>query len=273
VREMSTVDTLVIDLATGTTDPDAGQTFTYSIITLDGASLFKISGSKILVAANTIDYESRQLAGFQYVLGVQVTDSGSPQLSAQAFITVQIVDVNEPPVISSGARSVLENSPTRTTVGLPITASDPDLNQLIKFSIDGGDPTGVFKINSCSGQIEVVLANLDYEGPTPTFTLTVTATDDGSPRLSTSATYVITVTDVNEAPVVQTATMTIAENSAMNTNIGTPVVATDPDNAKVANTQKLRYSIVAGNTGDLFAINANTGQLSVYKYCWTSSRL
>lgn len=169
----------------GTVDPDAGQTFTYAIITLDGASLFKISGSQILMATNGLDYESRQLAGFQYVLGVQVTDSGSPALSAQAFITVQIQDVNEAPTITSGTRSVAENSPSRTVVGVPITASDPDLNQLIKLSIDAGDPTGIFKINSCSGQIEVVQAVLDFEGPIPTYTLTVTATDDGTPRLST----------------------------------------------------------------------------------------
>ena len=47
------------------------------------------------------------------------------------------------------------------------------------------------------------------------------------------------------------------ENSAFCTPVGT-VAASDPDAG-----DSLTYSITGGNTGDAFAINANTGQVTV----------
>ena len=65
------------------------------------------------------------------------------------------------------------------------------------------------------------------------------------------------MTDVNEAPVINNQTFSIAENSANGTAIGI-VVASDPDAA-----QTKTFSIVSGNTNGAFSINTSTGALTV----------
>ena len=99
-------------------------------------------------------------------------------------------------------------------------------------------------------------AALDFE-TTPTFSLTVQVTDNGSPALSGTATVTVNLTNVNEAPVVTPATFAVAENSANGTAVGT-VTVTDPDAG-----QTHTFAITAGNTGGAFAINPSTGQITV----------
>ncbi|MBE3123843.1 MAG: cadherin domain-containing protein, partial [Planctomycetes bacterium] len=62
----------------------------------------------------------------------------------------------------------------------------------------------------------------------------------------------------NQAPVVNGQTLgPVAENSANGTVVGS-VAASDPDTG-----QSLTYAITGGNTGNAFAINATTGQITV----------
>jgi len=61
----------------------------------------------------------------------------------------------------------------------------------------------------------------------------------------------------NLPPVINNQTFAVAENRPIGHVVGT-VVATDPDPG-----QSLTYAITAGNTGNVFAINANTGQITV----------
>ena len=82
-------------------------------------------------------------------------------------------------------------------------------------------------------------------------------TDDGTPPLSGTATITVNLTDVNEAPVVDPATFTVAENSADGTAVGT-VTFTDADAG-----QTHTFAITAGNTGGAFAIDPATGAITV----------
>ncbi len=61
----------------------------------------------------------------------------------------------------------------------------------------------------------------------------------------------------NAPPVATDAAFTLNENSANGMNVGR-VIATDPDSGQV-----LTYSISGGNTGNAFAIDANTGLITV----------
>src|SRR6185503_14341079 len=92
---------------------------------------------------------------------------------------------------------------------------------------------------------------------TPSFSLTVTVTDNGTPVLSGSGTITVTVNNANEAPVVTPATFSLPENSANGTSVGT-VTFTDQDAG-----QTHTFSITGGNTGGAFAINPSTGVLTV----------
>jgi len=83
-----------------------------------------------------------------------------------------------------------------------------------------------FAIDPSTGQITVADTTLlDFE-TTPSFILTATVTDNGSPQLSDTAVITINLTDVNEAP---TLTAPAAANVAENSTFVATVTANDPD--------------------------------------------
>ncbi len=108
-------------------------------------------------------------------------------------------DVNEEPVFMSGiTREVREDAMEDDKVGGPVTASDPDGDQL-SYSISGGADMGAFKIDSGSGQIRVGKdTELDFEGSQTTYMVEVKADDPFGKYATTMVT--INVTDYNEPP-------------------------------------------------------------------------
>lgn len=240
-------------------DPDAGQTLTYAITAGNTGGAFAInSGNGQITVANTINFES--LAS--YSLTVTVTDNGPGTLSDPATISITVNNVNEAPVVNAaGPFTLAENSANATSVGTPITFTDPDAGQTHTYSITAGNTGGAFAIDN-SGQITVAnSAAVNYEA-TPSFTLTVTVTDAGlpnPPNQTGSTSVVINLTDVNDAPVYSDAARSIDENSANGTNVGLAVTATDED----LPAQTLTYSITGGNALGAFAINGSSGQITV----------
>ena len=145
------------------------------------------------------------------------TDSFSYTVSdgtdtATATVTVTITSVNDAPTVDATTFSVDENAPAGTGVGT-VTGSDID-GDAIGFTITGGNTNDAFAISS-SGVITVAnSAALDFE-TTPTFSLTVTATDNGVPAANGSATITITLGDLNEAPVATDDAGTVAEDGTL----------------------------------------------------------
>ena len=234
------------------TDPNAGQTLTYTIVSGNTNNAFTLNSStgQIIVANSAaINYESAS----SFALIVRVTDNGTGNLWSQATITINILNINEPPVISNQAFSIAQNLPNGTLVGT-VQASDPDQGQVLTFSITGGNTNSCFAINASTGTITV--ANAVALTP-QTFNLTVRATDNGNPSLYTQATVSVTVTSVNQAPVINNQSFNTAQGSPNGTVIGT-VIASDPNQG-----QTLSYSITGGNTSSCFAINPSSGALSV----------
>ena len=93
-------------------------------------------------------------------------------------------------------REIAENTPAGTNVGAPVAASDTDV---LTYSLGGSD-AGNFDINRATGHI-VTKAALDHEeSGADEQAVMVTATDPfGAEAIVTVA---ISVTDVNEAPMV-----------------------------------------------------------------------
>lgn len=236
-------------------DPDAGQSLTYAIVSGNTSGAFSINAStgQIKVANSAaLNFESNPA----FSLVISATDNGAPALVASAMIAISLNNVNEAPQFDATSFSLNENSPNSTVVGT-VTGSDPDAGQSLTYAIVSGNTNGAFAINPVSGQITVLnSAALNFEA-TPSFSLVVRATDNGTPSLSTNATITIALTDVNEAPQLLAQTFSIAENSANGSAVGT-VVASDPDAG-----QTLTYAILAGNTSGAFAINSSTGKITV----------
>ena len=114
--------------------------------------------------------------------------------------------LDEERVQTEQTREVAENTPAGTNVGAPVVASDPDV---LTYSLDDAGAMS-FDINRATGQLITKVA-LDFE-VSPPDTATVTATDPFG-AMDTSV-VAITVTDVNEAPMVTgDASIDLAENA------------------------------------------------------------
>jgi len=175
---------------------------------------------------------------------------------------VQVTGVNHAPVINSngGGASASVSVAENTTAVTTVTATDPDAGATQTYSIVGGADQLKFAINSSTGSLSFIAAP-DFENPTDSganniYDVTVQVSD-GS--LTDTQAIAVTVTNVNEAPVINSngggasASLSIAEN----TTAVTTVTATDPD---AGATQT--YSIVGGADQLKFAINSSTGALS-----------
>ncbi len=144
-------------------------------------------------------------------------------------MTVFLRNINDAPKVTSQALTIPENLPKGSLV-TTVQASDADAGQSLSYSIIGGNTGGTFAINPATGKITVNDPKLlDIEQVNAPIVLTVAATDNGSPALTSSGQVILYLSDVNEGPpVVQPQNFSIAENSVNKAFIGT-ITAKDVD--------------------------------------------
>ncbi len=199
---------------------------------------------------------------------VQVRATNAEGTSAWSDSGTAITDAN------AVTRSVAENSAAGTNVGAAVTAKATNTTYDYTHALSGTDASK-FEIGSTTGQITVKSGtSLDYETKTSysvIVTVTAAAKSGGGANAQSldpnapgdyKVPVTINVTDVNEPPAFSddTATRSIAENSAADTNIGAVVTATDPDGVAKFNT--LTYSLT-GTDASKFNIGSSTGQITV----------
>ena len=78
------------------------------------------SSGALQVSQASLDYEVQRT----YTLVLRVTDRGG--LFAQSTAVVNVQDVNDAPLFLDQARSIVENSPVGTPVGVPMPVADQD---------------------------------------------------------------------------------------------------------------------------------------------------
>ena len=160
------------------------------------------------------------------------------------------------PATDAGVREVGENIGVGQNVGAPVAARDPDQGDTLTYSI-ASDHTP-FGIGATTGQLRTKGA-LDYEtAPSYSFTVQVTdmldSSDDEDPTIDDTIEVTVTVTDVNEPPMIAgDAAITRAENFAGALHIYT---ATDPDRTVTTFT----WSLAGADARD-FTIGTSTGAL------------
>ena len=257
------------------TDPESDG-LTYSLAGVYAAS-FDIGPLTGQIRTKALlDHESPVDAGGDnvYELTVQVTDGkdavGNADTSVDDTIalTITVTDVNEPPRFDSSAveLEIDENIATNTNFGDPILASDPESDGLT-YSLVGAD-SHWFDIDASSGRIKTK-ALLDHESPFDSdedniyeFRVWVTDGKDAegmaNPSVDGSIDVTITVIDVNEPPQFGSSAieLEVDENTATNTNIGDPILASDPES------DGLTYSLV-GSDSHWFDIDTSSGQIRI----------
>ncbi|NJP07483.1 MAG: tandem-95 repeat protein, partial [Chloroflexaceae bacterium] len=243
-------------------DPDAGDTLTYAIIGGTGAAVVDIdpaTGDIVVVDNTLLDYESNKTL----TLEVQVTDASG--LSDTATVTLNITDVNDPPIIADQSFNVPEDANVGYNVG-NVVASDPE-GRPLRYAIVGGSGDTIFAINANKGRIRVIDDTLfDFEDPLKkSYTLTVEVTDRSGTGLSNQAEITINVTDVNEPPILGDKTFSVSEDASNGTLVGTQLTSLHID-GNIGVIDAMTYTITEGNTGGTFAItdiNQFSAQITV----------
>lgn len=200
-----------------------------------------------------------------YTLNVIATDTGMPPLHASRTINLQVTDVNdnapefEQDIYEANVMEV--SDPGSSVIQVFATDKDEGNNSVITYSLSEPANSNInwFQIDSRSGLI-TTRAHVDCETE-PLPRLTVVATDNGFPPLSSTATVLVTIHDVNDnEPIFDQSfyNVSVAENETQGRCI-LKVSATDPDcgvNAVVNYTlgggfEKLREFKVRSDTGHI----------------------
>ncbi|XP_055064636.2 protocadherin beta-7-like isoform X3 [Misgurnus anguillicaudatus] len=246
------------------TDADEGLdgevSYEFSRISDKAAKLFSVEKTTgQIVVIGEVDYEEEQ----NYEMGIQAKDASG--LSSTAKVIIDISDVNDNPpriILKSLNNPIPENSLPGTEVGI-INVQDKDSgeNRQIRCSVQQNVP---FKLNpSVKNYFSLVTTNtLDREKQSD-YNITVTATDGGSPPLSTSMTINLSISDVNDNPPVfeqQSYSTYVTENNKPGTSVCS-VSANDPDwrqNGTVL------YSLISSefngvSVSSFLSINGDTG--------------
>lgn len=227
-------------------DPENGA-LTYGLTGTD-AALFTIDAATGEVRFRTApDFENPGDADGDNVYDVTVTASDGTTTVQQA-VAINVTDVNEfSPTFTSGTAADAEEN---QTIAYVAQATDLDGSASLTYSLDGSGDAALFKIDSQTGVVTFVDAP-DYEAPgVAPYTITVIASDGTN---SVQQTVTVTVTNVNERPVITSAASTSVNEGSTDAY---RVQADDPDQTAPT------YAISGGADASLFTIDPATGQIT-----------
>jgi|GEM_PF-1973138 len=215
--ENNAVDAEVATLST--TDVDASDVFTYSLVTGTGSddnAAFSISGDKLL-AAQSFNFESQSSFNIRVA-----TDDGTATFEKAFTITVN--DVNDAPTLALSANSIDENEAVGTAIAtISTTDEDAGASAATLSLVSGATDNDQFSISGTELQ---TAASFDYEAKS-SYDVTIRA-DDGNGGI-TDKVFTISVNDINEAPTDITVDATnVDENVPVGTLIGN-ISTADPD--------------------------------------------
>ncbi|NWQ81248.1 PCDC2 protein, partial [Columbina picui] len=253
------------------TDQDSGLNKQVSLRIPPGLpfTLNSFKNSYTLITQGKLDHEKAAA----YNITVTATDSGSPPLSSQKVIHVEISDINDnPPRFEEPVYSVYipENNPLGALM-CTIKATDPDVaeNAYVSYSlldgeIEGLPVTSYVSIKSDSGNMYAV-RSFDYE-TLREFQVVVQAQDAGTPPLSSTVTVHIYVVDENDhAPQIlyptstnTSAALEMIPRSAYAGYLVTKIIAIDGDSGQNA---WLFFHLVQTSDPGLFRIELHTGEI------------
>ncbi|XP_077330324.1 protocadherin gamma-C5-like isoform X17 [Lithobates pipiens] len=268
LKENIPLNTIILKLNATDLDEGANAEIEYSFDSHTSKSarkLFVLNSQNGEIYVNgSVDYEETVF----HELSIKAVDKGLPKLEGDCVVHIRIEDVNDNyPEISfaSAINEIPENAPTGTIMGF-INVQDKDSGKNGEIKLDLS-PTMPFKIRNHKNRYSLVTdGSLDRENISQ-YTVELTASDLGSPTLSSKTIVILKVSDVNDnAPTFTQSTYIafIKENSDPGTLLCT-VAALDTDEGVNSD---LFYSIVeseidgfsvssfvyiTSNNGDIYA--------------------
>uniref|UniRef100_A0A672YLU7 Protocadherin Fat 1-like n=1 Tax=Sphaeramia orbicularis TaxID=375764 RepID=A0A672YLU7_9TELE len=262
VSEDLPVGTQVLRVQAASRDTETNGEISYSIISGNEHGMFSVdSRTGDIFVIEPLDYE----VSHEYYITIEATDGGSPPLSDMATVNINLTDVNDnTPVFSQTVYTavVSEDAELGKTV-LAVMAQDADGPSYdhVRYSIVDGNQGSPFTIDPLRGELKVA-RQLDRER-TSGYTLTVLASDNGMPPLSSTAVINIDILDINDNPPLFSQanyTLIIQENRPEGTSV-LQLTVTDRDAGY--NGPPFTFAIVDGNEADAFQINQQGALVAV----------
>ncbi|XP_073505817.1 protocadherin gamma-C5-like isoform X41 [Phyllobates terribilis] len=266
ILENIPLNSVIIQLNATDLDEGANGDISYSFDhhTLDSAKrIFQInSKTNEIITADILDFEDSDF----YELYVKATDKGTPRLQGHCVIQIEVKDVNDntPEIIfTSKTNEIPENAPIGSVVGfINVKDKDSGKNGEIRLEVSPNLP---FTCQPMSQRYALVTSgHLDREKLSQ-YIIILTASDLGSPSLSSQTTISLNISDVNDNPPAFLHNVYNAftpENNESGRLLCT-VSAVDPDEGANAN---LIYSIAESHihgspVSSFIYINSDTGNI------------
>ncbi|XP_066479014.1 protocadherin beta-16-like [Tiliqua scincoides] len=268
LKENSPQGTLVTKVEATDLDFGSNAQITYSFHRVHENILHFIHLNEItgeITVCGDSDYEKEN----SYEMSIKATDRGG--LSGYCKVLVEIEDENDnAPELSiiSLTNTLAEDSPLDTLVALfSVTDRDSGDNGQASCSADVSLPF-LLKTTVNNYYQLVIQSPLDRE-KVPEYNVTITAIDQGVPRLSSTRMIHIQILDINDnSPVFEKSTyqMALQENNIPGLLIGS-VHAVDLDTEQNA---KVTYSFLPGKIGDVsvasyISINSESGNVYILR--------
>uniref|UniRef100_A0A8C2K916 Cadherin domain-containing protein n=1 Tax=Cyprinus carpio TaxID=7962 RepID=A0A8C2K916_CYPCA len=264
--ENSSIGTTLIILNATDKDEGTNSEIVYSLRKTDQdhiLDIFQIDpNTGAITVKGNIDFEENNA----FEIRAQASDKGQPPMSTHCKVLVEVLDINdnEPEItVTSLLSTVKEDASFSTAVALvSVIDRDGGKNGVVNCVVSNKVP---FKLetNYKNYYSLVVDGPLDRERASE-YNVTITATDEGTPPLSSTSVITVHVSDVNDNaprfpdPIIN---VYVKENSQIGAVIHT-VSAFDPD---VGDNARITYSLLesskSGPVTSMININSDSGDI------------
>nr|XP_057919338.1 protocadherin gamma-C5-like isoform X44 [Doryrhamphus excisus] len=252
VGEKGVKGAVIINLKATDADEGSNGEIEYSFGSRTPDSVFSVFNINPVTGEITLkgelDYETVK----SYDIDVTAKDKGSPEMEGHCRVQVDVMDFNDNPpeiVLTSQPKPVREDARSGTVVAL-ISARDLDSgnNGNVTLHLKKGTPFDL-KSSFSNNYALVTSGALDRERVSE-YKIEITATDSGSPPLSSKKTIAVSITDVNDNPPVfsQSSYNVYLKENGVAGSILYSVSACDLDAGENA---KVTYSIVDSKVHDV----------------------
>ncbi|XP_066479036.1 protocadherin gamma-B4-like, partial [Tiliqua scincoides] len=264
LKENTPKGTSVLQVEASDKDEGTNAEITYSFASMPETAhqIFRLNPRNGAVTIKEmLDFEENR----DYVMIIQAKDGGG--LVAQCKVEIEIIDQNDnaPEIVFASILNLIpEDTPSGTVIAL-IKVLDKDSGINGEVSCDLQEHLPFKMVSSADNFFKLLTVSLLDRENMPGYNITITATDKGTPSLSTHKTISVQISDINDnAPTFEKSSYTayVPENNPSGTSIFS-VKASDPDLGQNA---KLSYSILNSNLEELpissyISINSETGTI------------
>ncbi|KAM8732170.1 protocadherin gamma-C5-like isoform 13-T13 [Acanthopagrus schlegelii] len=227
-------------------------------------SIFKLdSGTGEISLVGPLDYESNAI----HEIDITAKDKGVPEMEGHCRVQVVVIDINDnaPEIVLTSKPNPVREDAQRGTVVALVSARDLDSgdNGKVTLQLSKGSPF-TLKPSFSNNYALVTTGTLDRESFSE-YNIEITATDSGSPPLSSKKMIPVSITDVNDNPPIfsQPSYNVYLKENGVAGSILYSVSASDLDFGENA---KISYSILDSKVQDVSVssyvyINSDNGSI------------